>query len=99
MSGGYHLEGSWTVTPPSAGHQVTLNWNASTTPSVTYNVYRGRVSGGPYSQINPSAVTALSYVDTSVAAGQAYYYVVTAVSSINVESGYSNQSMATIPSN
>ena len=99
VSGGYHLEGSWTVTPPSAGHQVTLNWNASTTPSVTYNVYRGRVSGGPYSQINPSAVTALSYVDTSVAAGQAYYYVVTAVSSINVESGYSNQAMATIPSN
>lgn len=98
-SAGYQLEGNWTVTASSGNHQATLSWNASATPSVTYNVYRGSVSGGPYSKINPLAVSALDYVDTSVAAGQVYYYVVTAVSSGNVESEYSNQAIATIPSN
>jgi hypothetical protein len=96
---GYQLVGNWTVGASSGSHQATLNWNASMTPSLTYNVYRGTVSGGPYSKINSSAVSALSYTDTSVAAGQVYYYVVTAVNSSNVESGYSNQAMAAIPAN
>jgi hypothetical protein len=97
-STGYQLEGNWTVTASSADHRATLNWNASATPLVTYNVYRSSVSGGPYSKINPSAVSALSYVDTAVAAGKTYYYVVTAVNSSNVESGYSNEATAPIPS-
>ncbi len=96
---GYQMEGNWTVAATSANHSVTLNWGASTTPSVTYNVYRGTVSGGPYSRINPSPVSGLSYVDTAVSAGQVLYYVVTAVSSTNGESAYSNQAVATIPSN
>jgi hypothetical protein len=96
---GYQLEGSWTVTTTSGNHSVTLNWGASPTPSVTYRVYRGTVSGGPYSMINASPLTALSYVDTAVTAGQVYYYVVTAVNSSGMESGYSNQAVATIPLN
>lgn len=96
---GYQPEGSWTVTATSGNPQVTLSWNASTTPSVTYNVYRGMVSGGPYSRMNSSPVSGVSYVDTSVAAGQVYYYVVTAANSSGMESGYSNQSVATIPLN
>ncbi|HVW08647.1 MAG TPA: beta-propeller fold lactonase family protein [Bryobacteraceae bacterium] len=86
-----------TVTPPIS-HQATLNWIASTTPSVTYNVYRGSQSGGPYSKINPAPVVPLTYVDTAVTAGQTYYYVVTAVASSGLESGYSNEASGTIPS-
>src|SRR5689334_14157797 len=76
-------------------HSVTLTWNASTSSGVTgYKVYRGSVSGGPYSLLStPGLVT--TYTDNSVQSGQVYYYVTTAVGS--TESGYSNQAQATIP--
>lgn len=86
------------VVTPTISHQATLNWNASTTPAVTYNVYRRAQSAGPYSKINSAAVDATSYVDTAVAGGQTYYYVVTAVSSGGLESNYSNEAAAVIPS-
>lgn len=96
---GYQLKGTWIVPQTSVNHEATLSWNASTTPAVKYNVYRGTKTGGPYSKINPSAVNATTYADPSVAAGQIYYYVVTAVDSNNIESAYSNQAIATVPSN
>ena len=86
-----------TVTP-TINHRSTLIWNASTTTAVTYNVYRGTQAGGPYSKINSSVVDATSHVDSSVAAGQRYFYVVTAVTVGGVESGYSNEAVAVIPS-
>ena len=52
---------------------------------------------GPYTLLNPSVVTATQYVDSSVSAGQTYYYVVTAVASGDVQSADSNQVSATIP--
>ena len=78
-------------------HSVSLNWNASTSPSVWYRVYRGTVSGGPYTRI-ADCLPGLSYTDAAVADGQSYFYVVTAVSELNgAESGYSNQVDAQIP--
>jgi hypothetical protein len=83
-------------TPPPQ-HTVTLNWNASTSNNVDgYNVYRGTVSGGPYSQINSALETSTTAIDDTVASGQTYYYVVTAVSG-SQESAYSNQGTAVIP--
>ncbi len=77
-------------------HSATLNWTASVTSGVTgYNVYRGTVLG-TYTQINPSLVTSDTYVDTQVAVGATYYYVVTAVSSAG-QSGYSTPATANIP--
>jgi len=64
---------------------------------VGYNIYRGTVSGGPYSQINTALDTTTSDTDNNVAAGQTYYYVVTAVDSSGTESTYSNQTTAVIP--
>lgn len=82
--------------PPQ--HSVTLNWNASTSSNVVgYNVYRGGTSGGPYSKINSALDPNTTDVDTSVQGGQTYYYVVTAVDSTGLESGYSNQVQAVIP--
>jgi hypothetical protein len=72
-------------------HSVTLNWTASTSPNVTgYNVYRGLVSGGPYTKVNPSLISGVTYTDNSVQAGQTYYYVATAVDAANNESAYSD---------
>jgi len=78
-------------------HVVLLNWTASTSSGVVgYNVYRGATSGGPYTLLSsPGNVT--SYTDTTVVAGQAYFYVVTTLGSGNVESAYSAQSQAIIP--
>ncbi|HEX9110084.1 MAG TPA: hypothetical protein VF845_01300 [Terriglobales bacterium] len=79
-------------------HSVALNWNASTGPGVVgYNVFRGSVSGGPYSQINPALEASTAYTDNSVAAGQTYYYVITAVDGSDNQSGYSDQVLAVIP--
>ena len=77
---------------------MDLSWTASTSTVVGYNIYRGTVSGGPYTvKLNATPVSGTSYTDTAVVAGQAYYYVVTAVDSSGVESVYSNQASATVP--
>ncbi|MGH9400512.1 MAG: choice-of-anchor D domain-containing protein [Terriglobia bacterium] len=80
-------------------HSVTLTWGASTSSNITgYNVYRGTVSGGPYTKLNSSPETGTAYTDTTVDAGQTYYYVTTAVDSQGAESPNSNEAMAVIPS-
>jgi uncharacterized protein DUF1573/ASPM-SPD-2-Hydin domain-containing protein/immunoglobulin I-set domain protein len=78
-------------------HTVMLNWTASTSTVIGYNVYRGIASGGPYAQVNSSLVSGTQYADSSVVSGQTYFYVATAVASGNVESSDSNQASAVIP--
>jgi len=81
-------------------HSATLNWTASTSSSVAgYNLYRSTTSGGPYTRVNSTGLIAgTTYNDTSVQAGATYFYVATAVDSSGDESGYSNETSATIPS-
>jgi len=84
--------------PASVAHSVSLSWNASTSPNISgYKVYRGSVSGGPYTLISASVIDGISYVDNSVVSGQTYYYVATSVGSNDEESGYSNQAVAVVP--
>ncbi|HXY01344.1 MAG TPA: carboxypeptidase regulatory-like domain-containing protein [Candidatus Limnocylindrales bacterium] len=78
-------------------HSVSLSWVASTSPVSGYNVYRGTTSGGPYTKLNSSLLTNLSYKDTAVVSGNTYYYVSTAVDSTGTESVFSNQATAKIP--
>ena len=80
-------------------HSVALSWDASTSQVAGYNLYRGTVSGGPYTKINSGLDASTNYSDASVQSGQTYYYVTTAVDSQGTESGYSNQAQAVIPSN
>jgi hypothetical protein len=83
---------------PPPDHSVNLSWTASNSQNVIgYNIYRGLNSGGPYSKINSTLDASTLYTDTTVADGQTYYYVTTAVNSSNEESGYSNQATAVIP--
>jgi hypothetical protein len=80
-------------------HLVSLNWIASTSPNIAgYNVFRGASSGGPYTQLNSSLVSGVSYTDNNVQPGQSYYYVTTATNTSNQQSVYSNEASATVPS-
>jgi hypothetical protein len=78
-------------------HSVALSWSASTSAVAGYNVYRGSQSGGPYTKINSALEALTSYSDTTVQAGQTYYYATTAVDSSGIESTYSGQVQAVIP--
>jgi fibronectin type 3 domain-containing protein len=76
-------------------HSVTLSFSPSTTAGVTYKIYRGMASGGPYTAI-ATGLSVTSYVDKNVQSGTTYYYVATAVNASNQESAYSNQTTASI---
>jgi len=78
-------------------HSVTLTWTASTSTVSGYNVYRSTVSGGPYTKLNSSVITATTYVDSTVQASTIYFYVVTSVDSSNVESANSAEVSVTVP--
>jgi hypothetical protein len=79
-------------------HSVALSWDASVSSGVVgYFVYRGNVSGGPYTKLNPAADASLNFTDPSVTSGQTYFYVVTAVDGNNDESGLSSEVSAQIP--
>ena len=69
------------------GYAVTLAWQASTTPSVSYNVYRGTATGGPYTKVGNTA--SLGYIDKTPAAST-FFYVVRAFDGTN-ESVTSNE--------
>jgi len=77
-------------------HSVTISWAASSSTASGYNVYRSSTSGGPYSKMNSTLLTGLTYTDSTVSAGATYYYVVTDVTS-GTESGFSNQATAVVP--
>jgi Abnormal spindle-like microcephaly-assoc'd, ASPM-SPD-2-Hydin len=96
-SAGSSASGSATTTPPATSPSVKLSWNASANSVVGYHVYRGSASGGPYSRISGSAVTALGYEDATVQAGNRYYYVVSALDASGDESAYSNEAAANVP--
>jgi Abnormal spindle-like microcephaly-assoc'd, ASPM-SPD-2-Hydin/Cep192 domain 4/HYDIN/CFA65/VesB-like, Ig-like domain len=78
-------------------HTVLLQWTASTTAGVTYNVFRGTSKGGEgTSPINSSAISGTAYTDTNVTSGQSYFYTVEAVNS-GGSSTASNEAQANIP--
>ena len=91
-----------TITNPMNGvqHVAALSWNApADVPGVavvSYNVYRGTATGGPYTfltGVNPG----VSHTDNTVVSGQTYYYAVTTVGADGSESVFSNEVKATIP--
>ena len=60
----------------NSGHSVTLNWTASTTQGVTYNVYRS--NGAAWNPVLLANVATTSYVDNTIVLGNNYVYKVTA---------------------
>jgi hypothetical protein len=82
-----------TIVPP---HSVPLTWTPSTSSGVSYNVYRGTMSGGPYNLLK-GGVSTTAYTDSNVQSGSTYYYVTTAVDASGVQSVYSDEAQAIIP--
>jgi hypothetical protein len=79
-------------------HTVSLSWTASTSPNIVgYNIYRRTGTTGSFTQINSGLNATTTYVDTSVADGQTYYYETTAVNSSNEESEPSTPISVVIP--
>jgi hypothetical protein len=58
-------------------HVVTLSWIASTTPNVTYNIYRGHQKGVCATTPYVTGVTDVTFSDT-VRSGAVWYYAVAA---------------------
>jgi hypothetical protein len=80
--------------------EVNLAWNApssSPDPVAGYNVYRAPSGSSSYQQVNGSAITQTTYVDSTVAAGQTYDYIVESVDATGVTSAPSNMAAVTLP--
>jgi hypothetical protein len=86
-----------TGTASSQAYSVSLSWTPSSSSYEGFNVYRASVSGGPYTKIDTALIPSASYTDTSVTAGQTYYYVATEVDSSGNESAYSSEVSALLP--
>ena len=82
---------------PRASHSVNLSWNAGSAGVVGYNIYRASSSSGPYSKINSAPDPNTSFLDTTVQAGQTYFYVTTAIASDGKQSAFSNWIQVVIP--
>lgn len=78
-------------------HSVSLSWNASTSPVVSYNIYVASVSGGPYALVGSTQAGTLAFTDNSVTSGKTYFFMVTAVDANGVESVDSNIVSVIIP--
>jgi fibronectin type 3 domain-containing protein len=86
------------LTATGGNKEIDLDWNDHGEGDVKgYNVYRRLSTGGPYTKVNPSLVanTTSNYTNTGLTGGTAYYYVVTAVDTIDNESAYSTEANAT----
>jgi Concanavalin A-like lectin/glucanases superfamily len=78
--------------------RVELDWSDVTAADLDgYDVFRA-ASGGPFTRINASRLSASAFTDTSVVGGTTYVYAVTASDIANNPSGHSNQATATPPS-
>jgi fibronectin type 3 domain-containing protein len=78
-------------------YSVSLMWD-STPDVVGYNVYRSTSSNGSYSKINPILDASTAYTDSSVVAGNTYYYAATSVNAAGQESALSTPAVeAEIP--
>jgi len=77
---------------------VDLEWDPNSESDLAgYNIYRSNQSGSGYVRLNASLITGTNYSDSSIAAGQTYYYVCTAVNDSDLESGFSNEVPFTVP--
>jgi hypothetical protein len=91
------LSGDGTTTAQPA---VELKWEQSPSPNIAgYYIYRSLKSDGSFSRLNSQPDSGTSYTDNTVANGQTYIYVVTAVNSKSVQSRNSSPITVRIPAN
>ena len=76
------------------GTQVVLSWWGCP-DAQSYSVKRASTAGGPYTTIAPDITDTLTFTDSSVVAGEVWYYVIVAVTASG-ESAASNEERAAI---
>lgn len=101
LAGGWFMTSAGLLTvaeagPPQAPHTVKLQWHASTTPNVRYNVYRGTTPGVHDKRLNITPLNQLYFVDTTIVNSGTYCYVVRAENALPKESADSNEACVTI---
>lgn len=75
---------------------VNLNWTANSEYDLAgYDCYRSQTPGGPYTKLNATLITQTAYLDTGLANGNAYYYVLRALDTSGNASAYSAEVNAT----
>lgn len=90
------LAGSAVSATVATVHSVVLSWAPSLSSVDGYFIYKSTQGGGPYTRMNSAPTPISSFSDSGVVGGQTYFYVVTAVAG-SVESSFSNETMAVIP--
>lgn len=71
---------------------VKLSWIINTHSNIIgYNIYRSEIQGQSYSQINTDLIQDTTYLDLDIQNGLIYYYVITSVNDLRLESPYSQE--------
>jgi hypothetical protein len=86
-----------TTSNADSAHSVTLTWSDHSSSSMSFHVYRGEASGGPFNRLDQGKLQTTSYRDANVESGGHYFYVVTSVGDSGPESAYSNEVSVEIP--
>lgn len=95
--GAFEVSASSSAHGTSPPHSVSISWKASSSEEVgSYNIYRATASGGPYTRVG-WRVPGVSFTDTTVQPGITYFYVITSVTTSNVESLASSEVRASVP--
>jgi len=88
--------------PCAAQTSVSLSWDASATPGVSYNLYRTKTTGGcavvgpACVKINTAAISVLTYADSVTGSGR-WFYTVRAIDADGIESANSNELAVILP--
>ena len=85
------------IHPHRRDHPVVLHWEASTSPNVRYNIYRGPKPGIHPDKVNSFPIDAITFTDTTAENHTKYYYVARAVDGNGRESSDSNETFANVP--
>jgi hypothetical protein len=82
---------------PRQKRSVVLRWQASKTPNVRYNVYRGSWAGIYPDKLNSAPIDGTTFTDSTAVSGQTYWYVVRAINNKGEVSSESNETVVTVP--
>lgn len=76
---------------------IQLDWSDNPNPAFNetgFEIYRGTVSGGPYTLAAITGPNVLQYLDQNLPSGKTYFYIVRAVNNTSAAQNNSNQATA-----